>query len=507
MSPSSKPSMKSEMKSMPSSSRLGRACIAVAAALLAACTVGPDYQRPQAPETTAYTSEPLASLHDGSGQKLAPGSNPDADWWSGFHSAALDSTMQQALAGNHGLAAAQATLEQARETANASAGSLYPQVSLDAGAGRQKYGAQFLGAQAVPAFTYYSIGPSVSYLLDYTGGQHRAVEQQQALADYQAFQLQAAHLSLTGNVAQQAFAIASARAQIAAAQELLDEDRKNLSLVQTAFAAGSVTRVDVLSAQSQLANDQTLLPPLRQQLSVARHALSILAGKAPADWISPDFDLDQLQLPQTLPLSLPSELAHRRPDILAAESQLHAATAAVGVATSNLYPQINLTASAGQQSTSLSHMFDASSTAWGLAAGLTAPLFDGGTLRAQRRGAQDAARAALANYQQTVLQSFGQVADVLTALDHDGEQLAAQKNALDSADANLDLTRQSYAVGNVGVLQVLDAERLYQQARLGYVRAQAQRYQDTAQLFLALGGNTPAQTALLADASKGVTAP
>jgi len=303
MSPSSKPSMKSEMKSMPSSSRLGRACIAVAAALLAACTVGPDYQRPQAPETTAYTSEPLASLHDGSGQKLAPGSNPDADWWSGFHSAALDSTMQQALAGNHGLAAAQATLEQARETANASAGSLYPQVSLDAGAGRQKYGAQFLGAQAVPAFTYYSVGPSVSYLLDYTGGQHRAVEQQQALADYQAFQLQAAHLSLTGNVAQQAFAIASARAQIAAAQELLDEDRKNLSLVQTAFAAGSVTRVDVLSAQSQLANDQTLLPPLRQQLSVARHALSILAGKAPADWISPDFDLDQLQLPQTLPLN------------------------------------------------------------------------------------------------------------------------------------------------------------------------------------------------------------
>lgn len=489
MSPPNKSLMESKMNTTASSHAPGRALALIGAAVLAACTVGPDFQRPQAPDTKAYTSEPLASLQDGSGQQLAAGQNPTVDWWNGFHSAALDSTMQQAVTGNRSLAAAQATLAQARETVNASAGALYPQVGLDAGAGRQKYGAQFSGSQVFPAFTYYSVGPSVSYLLDYTGGQHRAVEQQQAQADYQAFQLQATTLSLTGNVAQQALAIASARAQIAAVQELLDEDRKNLSLVQTAFAAGSVTRVDVLSAQSQLANDQTLLPPLRQQLSVARHALSILAGKAPADWVPPDFELDQMQLPQNLPLSLPSELAHRRPDILAAEAQLHAATAAVGVATSNLYPQINLTASVGQQSTSLSHLFDASSTAWGLAAGLTAPLFDGGTLRAQRRGAQDAARAALANYQQTVLQSFGQVADVLTALDHDAEQLTAQKNALDSAEANLDLTRQSYSVGNVGVLQVLDAERQHQQARLGYVRAQAQRYQDTAQLYLALGGS------------------
>ena len=481
--------MESKMNTTASSHAPGRALALIGAALLAACTVGPDYQRPQAPDTKAYTSEALASLQDGSGQQLAPGQNPAADWWSGFHSAALDATMQQAVAGNRSLAAAQATLAQAREAVNASAGALYPQLGLDAGAGRQKYGAQFSGSQVFPAFTYYSVGPSVSYLLDYTGGQRRAVEQQQAQADYQAFQLQAATLSLTGNVALQALAIASARAQIAAAEQLLEEDRKNLSLVQTAFAAGSVTRVDVLSAQSQLANDQTLLPPLRQQLSVARHALSILAGRAPADWVPPDFELEQLQLPQSLPLTLPSELAHRRPDILAAEAQLHAATAAVGVATSSLYPQINLSASVGQQSTKLSHLFDASSTAWDLAAGLTAPLFDGGTLRAQRRGAQDGARAALASYEQAVLQSFGQVADVLTALDHDAEQLAAQKNALDSAETSLDLTRQSYSVGNVGVLQVLDAERQYQQARLGYVRAQAQRYQDTAQLYLALGGS------------------
>jgi NodT family efflux transporter outer membrane factor (OMF) lipoprotein len=400
--------------------------------------------------------------------------------------------MQQALSGNRSLAAAEATLAQAREAVNASRGALYPQVTMDAGAGRQKLGAAYIGPQLQPAFSYFSVGPSVRYLFDYTGGQRRAVEQQQALADEQAYRFRAAQLSLTGSVAQQALTIAATRKQIAVLEELLAEDRKNLLLVQTAFEAGSVTRVDVLSAQSQLANDQTLMPPLHQQLSVARHALSILVGRAPAEWTPPDFDIADLQLPQALPLSLPSELAHRRPDILAAEQQLHAATAAIGVATSKLYPQINISAAVSQESTTLSHLFDHSSLAWSLATGVTAPLFDGGSLRAQKRAAQDAMQAALAQYEQTVLEAFGQVADVLTALQHDAEMLAAQRNALDTSDENLRLSRESYGAGNLNVLQVLDAERLLQQARLGYARAESQRYQDTAQLYLALGGNSPA---------------
>jgi NodT family efflux transporter outer membrane factor (OMF) lipoprotein len=461
----------------------------LASALLAACAVSPDYQRPTTSTASVYADESLSNLQSGNGeQTLVSGQNPAADWWKEFHSDALDATMQQALAGNRSLAAAQASLAQSREAVTASTGALYPQVNLDAGAGRQKYGAQFNGPNNLPVYNYYSVGPSVSYLFDYTGGQHRAVEQQQALAESQAFQLQAAQLSLTGNVAQQALMIASTRAQITTLEGLLEEDQKNLTLVQSAFDAGSVTRVDVLSAQSQLANDQTLLPPLHQQLSIARHAMSVLVGHAPGDWAPPDFELADLQLPTSLPLSLPSELAHRRPDILAAESQLHAATAGAGVATSRLYPQINLTASISQQSTTLSHLFDGDSLAWSFAGGLTAPLFDGGSLRAQDRAAKDAQEAALAQYQQVVLQSFGQVADVLAALDHDAEQLAAQRNALDTSEANLKLTRESYAAGNVGVLQVLDAERLSQQARLGYVRAQVQRYQDTSQLFVALGG-------------------
>lgn len=468
--------------------RINCACSGYVAAFIAvftsACTVGPDFQRPGVPAPASYTLEPLDHL------QLRAEDNRQSDWWSLFHSAALDSTMQQALAGNHSLAGAKATLAEALETVKASEGPLFPHVEVDAGIGRQQYGAEFSGPTPVVPFTYFSIGPSVSYLLDYAGGQHRAVEHQRALADMQGYEVQAAYLSLTGNVAQQALAIASARAQSAAVQDLLDNDKTNVSLVQTAFENGAGTRVDLLSAQSQLAGDQALLPPLQQKLSIARHALSILVGEAPADWSPPDFDLDTLALPDTLPRTLPAELAHRRPDILAAEARLHAATAAEGVAIANLYPQINLAGSVTQQSANLSHWLDASGTAWGLAAGLTAPLFDGGTLSAQRRAAHGARQAAFDDYQQTVLRAFGQVADVLTALEHDAEQFDAQKRAIDLADSNLNLARESYSAGNIGVLQLLDAERLLQRATLGYVNARVQRYQDTAQLFLALGGNT-----------------
>jgi NodT family efflux transporter outer membrane factor (OMF) lipoprotein len=188
---------------------------------------------------------------------------------------------------------------------------------------------------------------------------------------------------------------------------------------------------------------------------------------------------------------LPSELAHRRPDILAAEARLHAATSAVGVAESNLYPKIQLSATGGFQSLTSDKLFEGSNGAWSVIAGLTAPLFDGGTLRAERRAALDAMHASAADYQQTVLEAFAQVADLLEALEHDAEQLDAQSQAQQTAQSSLDLARASYKEGNAGVLQVLDAERLYQRARLGYVGAVAQRYLDTVQLFLALGGTSP----------------
>jgi outer membrane protein TolC len=179
---------------------------------------------------------------------------------------------------------------------------------------------------------------------------------------------------------------------------------------------------------------------------------------------------------------------------LAAEARLHAATSAVGVAESNLYPKIQLNGAVGQQAVNAGDLFNASNTAWSLISGLTMPLFDGGTLRAQKRAAVEAMHASAAYYEQTVLEAFGQVADLLDALNHDAEQLEAQAHAQEAAQSNLDLARASYAEGNVGVIQVLDAQRTFQQARLGYVRSEAQRYLDTVQLFLALGGTPPSTT-------------
>lgn len=459
-----------------------------APAVLCACTAGPDFVRPDAPAATAYTHDAEAT-RSATGITLQPGKDLPRQWWSLFGSERLDQTVQLALRGNHDLQSAQQTLEQAQAMASASTGARYPQIGLDVAAGRQKIGAASLGDKfQLAPFTYYSIGPAVSYTLDLNGAVRRGFEAAQAGVDYQGYQLDAAYLSLTGNVALQALHIAAAHAQIDAVRALLADDERNTQLVRKAFDAGSVSRVDVLSAQAQAANDQTLLPPLLQQLSAARHALSVLVGKLPADWVPPDFNLQELTLPAALPLAVPSQLVRRRPDILAAEAQLHEATARLGVASADLYPSITLTAAGSMQATSLGHLFDSSSTAGSLLGSLTLPLYSHGRLRAQQRAAAAATRASLSRYEQTVLTSFGQVADLLDALEHDRELVAAQQQALDLAADNLRLTRESYSAGNVGILQLLDAGRSHEQAQLGWIGARAQRYQDTLQLVLAMGG-------------------
>jgi len=462
-------------------------CIAV---VLGGCVLGPNFATPAAPPSNQYTNAAAAEVPPPP-IKLDSSLAPAEQWWSLLNSESLDLSIRQALKANHGLAAARSTLAQAQELGAASEGGLYPTAVLDASAGRQKYGAAFLGPDRLPPFTFYSIGPAVSYAFDYDGGVRRAVEQQRALTEYQQHELDAAALSVSGNVAMQALAAAAARAQLQTYEAVLQDDRDNLKLVQDSFDAGGGTRVDVLNARSQLANDETLLPPLRSALTTANHALALLLGQQPGSWNAPEFKLEDFNLPAAVPLTLPSELVHRRPDILAAEAQLHAATAAVGVASANLYPQISLSASASLQTNTLHTLFDASSAAYGLTGSLAQPLFDHGALRAKQRAAVDAMQASLANYEQVVLVSFGQVADVLEDLDHDQELLESEQAALSVSTDNLALTRESFSAGNTGVLQVLEAQRQNQQARLGLVRAQVQRLHDTIELLLALGGRAP----------------
>jgi NodT family efflux transporter outer membrane factor (OMF) lipoprotein len=401
--------------------------------------------------------------------------------------------VKQAIVGSPTLNSAKARLAQAREGVIEARSALYPQLGFNASIAGEKQSAAMFGLQPnvfpLPAsYELFQLGPTVSYDLDLFGGAHRRVEQQSALADLQGDQLDAAYLTLTGDTVTQAIQVAAIRAQQQAVSGILDIDRQTLELVRKEREAGTVPDSDVVTAESQLAADETLRPGLDQQLSVAKHALAVLTGRAPGDWSPPDFDLAALTLPGELPVSLPSELVHQRPDIRAAEAQLHAASAQIGIATAQLYPAITL--SSGISSTALNggSLFNTGGLVWSIAAGLTQPIFDGGMRRAERRAALAAFKASAADYQQTVLLAFGQIADIMQALTNDARLLATQQRALDMASESVRLQRISYTQGGTGLLNLLDAQRQYQQARLGYVRAQAQRYQDTIQLLVAMGG-------------------
>ncbi len=477
-------------------------CVAL---LLEGCQAGPDFMRPPPPAVRSYVSDGTPPSFDaGSGeaaQRVVEGQAIPAAWWQLFHSQSLDQTVRQALAGNPGVDAARATLAQAQQAVLQARGAAYPQVDFAAAAQRQQGPASILGQQpghSLPLYNLYTVGPIASFSPDVFGANARRVEEQASLAQYRAFELAAAQLAVSGDVVTEAVSAASLQAQIDAVREIIAGDNQNLALVQRKYTAGRTARADVLIARSQLSNDRALLPPLRQQLAAAEDALAILAGRFPAQGAVPRFALADFILPADLPLSVPSALVRQRPDILAAEAQLHAASAALGVATAQLYPDITLSASLASAALTPGALFGSSGTVWSVLGGVTAPLFHGGALRAQKREAIEAMHAADATYRQTVLQAFGQVADLLRALGNDARLVAHEQEALDVAHASLELQRTGYAAGKTDVLHLLDAQRGDQQARMGYARALAQRDLDTAQLLVAMGGGWTEDRALCA---------
>ena len=296
---------------------------------------------------------------------------------------------------------------------------------------------------------------------------------------------EAAYLTLTGDVVQQALTIAEANADIAARQEVVDSDRSNAEMLRKAFNAGGAIAADVQAAESQLAEDESTIPADRQILAVARHRLAVLVGKTPAEWTAPDFSDIAGHLPTSLPVSLPSDMVRGRPDILEAEAQLHAATAQIGVQTANLYPNITLSAAMTQEALDPAKLFNYAATAGDVAAGLTAPLFHGGELRAKKRQAEDDAKAAQAAYQQTVLEAFAQVADQLQAIGHDNESYADQVRGLQAARTRLDMERNGFRLGGASGLAVVQAERDWRNLRLSLVQQGSGRYADAARLLLA----------------------
>lgn len=464
-------------------------------AVLGACQVGPKFTPPAPPGVNAYTPPQVApDVAPGNGepsQRLLVGEAIPGAWWQLFRSPALDFVVRQAIDGSPTIDAARAKLAASQQEGAVANGAFYPQLDAFALAEREKgppFAFGLLHPHPVPTYNLYSFGPTASFVPDVFGVTARRVEWQEANAENQAYQLEAAQLTVTGNAVAEALTIASARLQIEAIDGVVADDRKNLALVQELYAAGKVDRTDLLLAQAQLENDRTLLPPVKQEMAAAEDALAILVGRSPAEWMPPAFTLDEFTLPADLPLSLPSALVRQRPDIMAAESEVHARSAAIGVAVGEMYPTVTLSAALDPTAITTSALFGGSNLAWNALSGITAPIFHGGALKARKEEAIDEFHASLATYRQTVLQGLGQVADILRALGHDAELVQAQRRALDASQAALELQRQKYAAGRIDVLRLLDAERSFEQARVGYARARAQRYLDTAQLFVALGG-------------------
>jgi NodT family efflux transporter outer membrane factor (OMF) lipoprotein len=472
------------------------AVFAVTICAFLGCAVGPDFQTPKAPTTKAYTAEALPAETDaapgtaGVAQRFSPGKDIPQEWWTLLHSEELDRLIRQALADSPTVAAAKARLREADENRRAQYGSLFPAVDANISASRQKISGAGFGQpdSDISAFNLYNASVNVSYALDLFGSTRRKLEALQSQIDYQRFQLEGVYLTLTSNIVTTAVKDASLRAQIKAMREIIEAQEKQLNIVEEQFRLGGVPRSDVLAQRAQLAQTQAALPPLGKQLAQTRHQLAVLAGRLPSEAALPEFDLNDFQLPEELPVSLPSLLARQRPDIRAAEELLHAASAQVGVSTANMYPQIALTGSYGLQASTVGDLFNSGAAIWSFGAGLLQPIFHGGELTAKRRAAIAVYDQAVAQYRDTVLQAFQSVADVLRALAGDASTLKAQAEAEAAARDTLDLTEQQFQLGAVSYLSLLNAERQYEQARLGLVQAQAARFADTAALYQALGG-------------------
>jgi NodT family efflux transporter outer membrane factor (OMF) lipoprotein len=476
----------------------------LALVLLAGCAVGPDFVPPEAPKVDRFTADPLpaatasSAAAGGAAQRFIAGHDVPGDWWTLFHSPALDALINEALAANPTLAAAEAALRQAHELTLAGEGAFFPTLLGGFNASRNKTAASLSPATASGAVFYnlYTAQLGVSYVPDVFGGTRRTVEGLLAQEEAQRFQLEAAYLTLTSGLAAAALGEAGLRDQIAATQEIVRIQRESLDILRRQFALGQVAGQDVAAVEAALAQAEAMLPPLQKQLAQQRDLIAVLAGRLPSDQPKARFELASLQLPQDLPVSLPSRLVEQRPDIRAAEASLHAASAAIGVAVAAQLPQLSLTGNYGSTALQIGSLFGPATAFWTIAASATQTIFDAGTLLHKTGAARAAFDQSAAQYKQTVLTAFQNVADALGALQTDAAALAATDAAESAAKTSLDIARRQLKAGAINYLALLTAENTYQTALIARIQAQAARFTDTAALFQALGGgwwNRPQQ--------------
>ncbi|MBA3537157.1 MAG: efflux transporter outer membrane subunit [Tatlockia sp.] len=468
---------------------------------LTACMVGPNFHKPPPPKVKGYEERPRlpaktaqASGPGGEAQVFLNDKDVPLLWWELYRSPAINKLIRRGLACSPNIASATAALRQSQENLNVQIGNLlFPAVDANASIQRQRYSTATIGGGDVSGrpkamtFNLYNVSVNATYNLDIWGGSRRQIESFAAKVDYQQFQVIATYLTLTSNIVTTAVAVASFQAQIDVTRKLIKEQQYLYEILSKQFNLGAVSKAVVLTQQTLLEQTRATLPPLEKSLSINKHALSALVGAFPDEQL-PVLDLNKLKLPIKIPVSLPSMLVRQRPDVRAAEATMHAALAEIGVATANLLPQITLTASYGFVSTKLSNLFSHANSVWSLMAQAAQPLFHGGALLAQRRANIDAFQQAEAQYRQTVLQAFQNVADVLRALETDARALKAQDIAERAARQSLQLTMQQYRLGAANYINLLNTQQQYEQTRINRIKAQAMRYADTAALFQALGG-------------------
>lgn len=485
--------------------------VILAGLLMAGCAVGPDFKRPAAPPVSDYTAQPLATTSTstntvgGQAQRFAKGSDIAGDWWTLFHSKPLNELIELSLTNNADLKAAQAALSVARENVLAQRGSYFPSVTAGFSASRQKESELLAPVPNYPVvpqefqFNLFTPQVSVSYAPDVFGANRRSMELIKAQEQGVRFQMIATYTTLTANVVVTAIQEGAVQMQIDATRQLIEINSNMVQILHYQFTKGYASRLDLVAQESQLAQVIATLPPLLKQSAQLRHLLAVLAGRFPNQAPVEKFTLSSLQLPEELPVSLPSQLVAQRPDVLQAEANLHAASAQIGIATANRLPNITLTADAGSTALSLDKVFSSGSGFWGLGAAATAPLFQGGTLLHQERAAKAAYVQAAEQYRSTVLIAFQGVADTLTALEQDAEGLKAAATAANDAQITLDLSQRQWQDGYISYLVLLSANQAYQQTRISLVQAQANRFSDTAALFQALGGGWWHRTDLTKD--------
>ncbi|WP_319244340.1 efflux transporter outer membrane subunit [uncultured Propionivibrio sp.] len=469
------------------------------AALCSGCAVGPDFVRPKAPDVDAFTREPVVAtatvgVHGGESQRLVSDSEVLPQWWTAFGSPALNELVEQALRHNPSIDSAKAALRVAHENVAAQYGVYFPVIQANYAGARQRNPVGTISptlASGEPLYTLHTAQMSVGYVPDVFGLNRRTIESLAAQEEAQGFQLRAAYMTIATNVVSAAIQEASLSAQVQAANEIIASSRQALDLIRRQAELGAASDLDIATQASALAQAEQSLPPLVKQLEQTRNLIAVLTGRMPSQGVKGGFDLEALSLPRDLPVSLPSSLVERRPDVRAAEAQLHAASAQVGVVIANRLPQFSIVGLFGGTSTAFARMFSSDNKFWGISGNVGQTVFDFGTLRHRQLAAEAALEQVGAQYRSTVLTAFQNVADALHALQADAKTLVAAANAESAARRTLDLTRRQIELGAVNAFALFSAEQSYQQARLALIQAQAARFTDTAGLFLALGGGWP----------------